>query len=258
MTRRPDPPKGLGGPLGALRALVFLVLMYGLMAVMGLFCLIPSLISRDWAIVSIHTYCAIALWMLRILVGTRVEYRGEVPDGPCIVASKHQSFLDIIALAGILPRPAFVMKQSLRWAPVIGLYAERLGSIPIDRSAGREAMQTMLAGAVRQAAGRQIIIYPQGTRVHPNADVPFRQGVVRLYEQTGLPMALVAVNTGWYWPRHGLRRTPGTVVIEFLGTIEPGRPATGLLEEVAERIEAASDRLAEGSVAELRARGLIA
>ena len=229
--------------------------MYALMVAMGILCLIPSLISRDWAIGFVHTYCAAAIWMLRVIVGTRVEVRGDVPTGPCIVAAKHQSFLDIIVLARVLPRPSFVMKKSLRWAPVVGLYAERLGSIAIDRSAGRVAVQTMLDGAIRQAAGRQIIIFPQGTRVAPTVDVPYRPGVVRLYEQLGVPVVLAALNTGWFWPRHGIRRTPGLVVVEFLETIGPGEPTKKMLGQIAKTIETASDRLADDAVEELRQTG---
>lgn len=248
--RPPDGPRSL---LSAVRAMVFVVLLYGLLAVMGLICLIPSLVSRKWAMVCIHSYCAAALWMLRTIVGTRVEFRGPVPRGPCIIASKHQSFLDILCLTRILPSPSFVMKKSLRWAPILGIYAARLGSIPIDRSAGREATRALLDGVQSQAAGRQIIIFPQGTRVHPTADLPYRRGFLRLYERTGYPLVLVALNTGWYWPRMGIRRTPGTVVVEFLQTIPPGRPTEGLPDEVADRIETASRRLAAEAAAELRA-----
>lgn len=258
MTGDARPPESPGGLPAALRAVIFIGLLYGLMAVMGLCCLVPSLLSRRWAMYSIHRYCAAALWMLRVIVGTRVEFRGAVPAGPCIIASKHQSFLDVLGLVHVLSRPAFVMKKSLRWAPILGAYAARLGSIPIDRGAGGEATRAMLVGARSQAAGRQIIIFPQGTRVHPAADTPYRKGVIRLYEQTGYPLVLVALNTGWYWPRTGIRRTPGTVVIEFLETIPPGRPAAGLLGEVAGKIEAASARLAKEAAAELRTRGVIA
>lgn len=253
----PQPPEGLGGPIRAVRGLIFIGAMYLLLLFMGIACLIPSLISRDWAIIFIQSYCKATLWMLRVIVGTRVEYRGQVPQGPCIVASKHQSFLDIIALTRVLPRPAFVMKKSIRYTPVLGAYAERLGSIPIDRSDGKEALKTLLKGAMEQAHGRQIIIYPQGTRVKPGVDMPYRHGVVRLYEASGVPLSLVSVNTGWFWPRTGVRRSPGTVVIDFLGEIPAGRETAGLLDEVAERIEAGADRLAEEAAVELREERLL-
>lgn len=251
------PPEDLGGFIAAIRGAIFVVLMYALMGMMGLLCLIPALFSRDAAIWAIHTYCAITLWMLRVIVGTRVEFRGEVPTRPCIVAAKHQSFLDIIALARVLPRPAFVMKQSLRWAPILGVYAARLGSIPINRKDGRGSMTSIIAGVASKAAGRQVIIYPQGTRVKPGVRMPYRYGVIRLYEQTGLPIVPVAVNAGWFWPRVGIRRTPGTVVVEFLETIEGGQPVGGLLDRLGRQIESASDRLSEEAIADLRARGAL-
>ena len=233
--------------------MLFIAVMYGLLAVMGLICLVPSWLSQRWALYCIKTYCRWILWLLGALVGTRVEIRGEIPQGPCIIASKHQAFLDVLLLVHALPRPSFVMKKSLRWAPMINVYAERLGSIAIDRSAGGEAVRSMLEGASRQAAGRQIIIFPQGTRVPPGKDVPYRPGVLRLYQQLGQPIALVALNTGWFWPRTGLRRTPGTAVLQFLGEIPPGRDTATMMDEIAARIEEASDRLAQEAADEIEA-----
>ena len=245
------PPQGLGGPVRAVRGLIFIALMYLLLLFMGLACMIPSWLSRRWAMVFIHAYCDAVMWMLRVIVGTRCEVRGELPSGPCLIAAKHQSFLDIIILTRALPQPAFVMKKSIRYVPVLGVYAERLGSIPIDRSDGGKAMRAMLQGAGAQAAGRQLIIFVQGTRVPPGADVPYRAGVLKLRQQTGLPVHLVALNTGWFWPRTGIRRTPGTAVVEFVGIIPPGG---GLdIAAISGPIEAASERLAEAASAEVEA-----
>ena len=252
-----QPPSGPAGPLDALRGITYVLVLYSLMLVMGVICFIPSMLSRKWAVASMKAYCAASLWSLRVIAGTRVEFRGAIPTGPCIIASKHQSFLDILMLTRVLPWPAFVMKKSIRWVPVLGVYAKRLGSIPIDRQAGREATRTLLHGAREQAADRQLIIFPQGTRVPPGADVRWRTGVVRLYQQTGHPLVLVALNTGWYWPRKGIRRSRGTVVLEFVETIPADQSTDGLLEEIADKIEAASDQLAEEAANELRGNGLI-
>lgn len=252
-----QPPSRPAGPLDALRGATYVLLLYSLMLVMGIVCFVPSMLSRRWAVASMKAYCKASLWSLRLVAGTRIEIRGAIPSGPCIVASKHQSFLDILMLTRVLPWPAFVMKKSIRWVPVLGVYAKRLGSIPIDRQAGREATRSLLRGARDQAADRQLIIFPQGTRVPPGVDERWRTGVVRLYEQTGHPLVLVALNTGWFWPRKGIRRSRGTALMEFIETIPPGRPTDGLLEEIADKIDAASDRLAEEAAQELRAQGLI-
>ena len=77
------------------------------------------------------------LWLLAAICGLRVEVRGAVPTGEVIVAAKHQSFLDILILVRALPRPKFIMKKELSWAPILGLYALRIGSTPVNRGASR-------------------------------------------------------------------------------------------------------------------------
>lgn len=236
------------------RAVIFLTLMYGLLIVMGLLCAIPSWLSRKWAMYPIKGYCNAVLWMLRKIVGTKLEVRGEVPNEGCIVASKHQAFLDIILLTAILPQPSFVMKKSIKYIPVLNIYAERLGCIPIDRSAGASAMKLILEEAERtKGLGRQVILFPQGTRTLPNEQKPFKFGVVRLYKQLERPIVLTALNSGWYWSKSGIRRHAGTTVVEFLGRIEPGRPDNEVLQEIQTRIEEGSDALAREAFEELSA-----
>ena len=248
----PPPPDRHGGPGRALRAVTFIVGMYGLLFFMGLACAIPSWASKRWALFFIKSYCRIVLGVLRVIVGTRVEIRGQVPDQPCIVAAKHQAFLDILILTLTLPRPCFVMKKSIRWVPVLNIYAERLGNIPIDRSAGRSAMAAILDGAEKgRGEGRQLIIFPQGTRVRPGVQAPYKPGVLRLYQQMGQPIVTAALNTGWFWPRTGTRRTPGTAILDFTGQIAPGQPTRGLMTVLTEQIEQGSDRLAAEAAAEL-------
>src|SRR5699024_4699045 len=148
--------------------------------------------------------------------GTRHEIRGHVPDGPCIVASKHQSFLDVMMLTLALPQPRFVMKRELLWLPVFGYFARRIGCVAINRKARGEAVRGMIEGVGQLAhEGGQIVIFPQGTRVAPGHGVPYRGGVLKLYATFGQPIVCAAANTGWFWPRSGTRRTPGTAVVEF-------------------------------------------
>ncbi|MEM7059927.1 MAG: lysophospholipid acyltransferase family protein [Pseudomonadota bacterium] len=232
--------------------MIFLTLMYGLLVVMGLACAIPSWLSRKWAMYPIKGYCNAVIWMLRVIVGTKLEVRGDVPNEGCIVASKHQAFLDIILLTAILPQPSFVMKKSIKYIPVLNIYAERLGCIPIDRSAGASAMKLILAEAERtKSYGRQVILFPQGTRTLPNQERPYKFGVVRLYRQLERPIVLTALNSGWFWSKSGIRRNAGTTVVEFLGQIPPGRTSDGLLDEIRDRIEAGSDALAEEAYQQL-------
>ena len=249
------PGSGNRNVFAACRAVLFIVLMYGLLLVMGLICAIPSWLGRGIAIYPIKWYCNIVLLMLRVIVGTRYEVRGEIPSEGCIVASKHQAFLDIILLTAILPKPSFVMKKSIKYVPVLNIYAERLGCIAIDRSSGSEAMKSILTEAERtKDLGRQVILFPQGTRTLPTEDRSYKFGVVKLYQQLGQPIILTALNTGWFWAKTGIRRDPGTVVVEFLDRIPAGRPTSGLLDEIRDKIEAGSNALAEQAYQQIKSR----
>ena len=136
------------------------------------------------------------------------------------------------------------MKTELRFAPVFGWYAKQIGCIPVDRSAGRPAMDSMLqAIEQRRTDLGQLVIYPQGTRVAPGARRQYRFGAAAAYEQTGLPCVLAATNAGLFWGRNRFRRLPGTAVLEFLGPLPQGLSAADALAEMERKIEPASDRL---------------
>ena len=159
-----------------LRSLVFDVLIYLSMAVLGILGAPLALWSVDGAYWVCRTYARVTFFLLRVICGLRVEVRGPVPQGEVLVAAKHQSFLDILMIFEALPRPKFIMKKELRWAPFIGLYALRIGSTPVNRGDRSKAMKAMVehAGAAREP--RQLVIYPQGTRVAPGARPPFKVG----------------------------------------------------------------------------------
>lgn len=236
-----------------LRSLVFVFLIYSLMGVMGLGGAPVVLWSRGWTVRWMKLYCRTALRLSELLCGLRVERRGPVPTGPVVVAAKHQSLLDVLVLYVALPQAHFVMKRELLWAPVFGLYALRAGSIWITREKRGES-KTMLRRLQKQYRGAgQIVIYPQGTRVPPGETRPYRRGAVLAYESFGLPLVLAATNVGWFWPKRGILRRPGTAVVEFLETLPSGLPRTEVMERMEATIEAASDRLGEEAKAQLAA-----
>lgn len=237
-----------------LQSAAHVVAVFGLMGAMGIVGAPVVLWRRDWTIAWMKLYVRWTLALTRALCGIRVEVRGEVPTGAAIVASKHQSLLDVLILYGVLPEPHFVMKRELVWAPVFGLYALRAGCIWVARGKGGQS-EKMLKRLNRRWTGKgQIVIYPQGTRVPPGEYRPYRRGAVRLYEAFGLPMVLAATNAGWFWPRRGLLRRPGTAVVEFLETLPPGLPRETVMARMEEMIEAASDRLGDEARRELGVR----
>ena len=180
-----------------IRSLVFDLFLYGLMFVMGVLMAPLAAVSRAGTYWVIHTYTSIVLGALRVICGLRVEVRGKVPQDEVIVASKHESFLDILILANVLPRPKFVMKKQLKWAPVLGFYAMRMGCAPVDRGRKREAMTQMVSDLddAGQEPG-QIIIYPQGTRTLPGAKLPYKIGAGVLYTRFGHPCVPAANQCG--------------------------------------------------------------
>ena len=232
-------------PQEVLRAIVFTIIIYAIMGMMGLIALPSAIVSRHAALRWCKRYCRVTLWLFRRICGTRHEIRGEVPRDHCIVAAKHQSFLDVIMLTLALPQPRFVMKRELLFIPVFGYFARRIGCVATDRRAGGEAVRDMLAGLHDHAGeGGQVVIFPQGTRVAPGASVPYRGGVVKLYTSFDLPITLASANTGWFWPWRGFGHKPGLAVVEFLDRIPAGLAASGLLQQIESAIEAGSDSLA--------------
>jgi 1-acyl-sn-glycerol-3-phosphate acyltransferase len=226
------------------RSLVFDALMYSLMIVLGILLLPAALWSRDGAYWACKVYCRLVFRLLAAICGLRVEVRGEVPQGEVVVCSKHQSFLDILLHVHALPRAKFVMKRELRFAPILGIYAMRIGSTPVARGQKSKAMKDMVAHAAREAADAgQLVIYPQGTRVLPGAVLPYKVGAGVLYERLGLPCVPAATNVGVFWSRRSWYRRPGTGVVEYLPPIPPGLEVKAFMERVEVAIETRSNAL---------------
>jgi 1-acyl-sn-glycerol-3-phosphate acyltransferase len=237
-----------------LRSALFVGQMYLMMAVFALIFTPFALVSRRWVFHAVHSYCHWVRWTARWMVGLRSEIRGEVPSDEVLIASKHQSFFDIILIVSVTPRPKFIMKSSLKWAPILGWYALRIGCIPVDRGRRAEAIRQMMRGVKegRQQPG-QLIIYPQGTRVAPGVEKPYKIGAGVLYAELGQDCVPAATNVGVFWPRTGIYRTPGLAVVEFLPRIPAGMETGAFMARLEEEIEDASDRLMDE--AGFRAKG---
>lgn len=185
------------------------------------------------------------LWAARLHMGISCEVRGALPAGDCIIAAKHQCFLDILALAHALPRRNFIMKREVMRVPIMGWYAYKVGCIPIDRSKGRDAMRAITKRIRERMAGDglgQLIIYPEGTRTRPGERRAYKHGVGTIREATGLPVVPVAVNTGLFWPRKGWGIRSGRAVVEFLPVIA-AEGTREFMTRLEDRIETQSDKL---------------
>ncbi len=186
-------------------------------------------------------------WLLERVVGITAEVRGaeHIPQGPAIVASKHQSAWDTIMFNCFLPEPVYVLKQELTRIPLYGRYAQMIGSIVVDRKGGGRALKRLVRdGRAALEKGQQIVIFPEGTRTAPGVRRPYQPGVAALYAQLEAPVVPVALNSGLFWSRRGFIKRPGRIVVAFLPPIPPGLDGRQMLAELAERIESASDALA--------------
>ncbi|PWG16493.1 lysophospholipid acyltransferase family protein [Salibaculum griseiflavum] len=236
-----------------LRSFVFVVVIYFAMIPYGLIYLPAALRSRDGAIAACHAWCRFVKWTAPWMVGIRTEVRGTPPTGECLIAAKHQSFLDIILIYSSVPRGKFIMKKELTKAPILGWYALRIGCVPVDRGKRAQAVQRMVADV---EAGRadpgQLIIYPQGTRIPPGVKAPYKVGSSVLYSELGQPCVPVACNVGLFWPRKGIMRRPGTAVVEFLDPIPQGLTGRDFMNRLEHEVEERSNALmAEAGLKEI-------
>ena len=180
--------------------------------------------------------------------GISFRLEGNVPKGKQVIyAVKHQSAWETMVLFWVLYDPIIVMKQELMRIPFIGWVFKRTGSIGVDRSAGMAALKKLKRDAlIALETGRPLLIFPQGTRVLPRTEAPYQIGVYALYSATGLPVVPVALNTGSFWPRKGIRKYPGCITLEFLPEIAPGLPHAAFMATLEEQIEQATARLEKG------------
>lgn len=231
-------------PIRWLLSLIFIIQMYLAMAVIAVVFAPWALASRRGARVACKTFCRWTIFTLRLLCGTCTEVRGTPPAGECLIAAKHQSFLDIILIFNAVPAGKFIMKRELMYAPFLGQYALRIGCVPVDRGKRGAAIARMKSDVARGAAEPgQLIIYPQGTRVAPGVAKPYKVGTGLLYEQLAQTCVPVAANVGLFWPKRGILRKPGLAVVEFLDPIAPGLKIPHFMARLEEEVETHSNRL---------------
>lgn len=250
MDAAPVSPACLGraymGWAACLRSLAFNAGFFLLTAVLGVLGL-PLLLAPRRIVMRFGRFWAgSVLALLKAVVGLDCEIRGlaNIPTGPCLIAMKHQSAWDTLILPVVLGDPAVVLKRELLWVPFYGWYAARAGSIAIDRGGRATALRRMLtASRNAAAAGRPIVIFPEGTRTAPGRHLPYQPGVAALYQTLAVPLVPAAVNSGLFWGRRSFLKRSGRITLEFLDPIPPGLPRRELMPELERRIETATAAL---------------
>lgn len=227
-----------------IRSLVFMIVIYIWMLILGIVFLPYAVFSKRGALQACKTYARSTIWLAGWMVGLRCEVRGSPPSGEVVIGAKHQSFLDIIMIFDAIPHGKFIMKRELLWTPVIGIYARRLGCIPVNRGKKGAAVAKMVKDVAKEfTEPGQLVIYPQGTRVAPGVQKPYKVGTAVLYEGLGFPCVPVATNAGVFWPRTGILRKPGLAIVDFLDPIESGVARNEFLVRLEDVIETRSNEL---------------
>jgi len=223
----------------ALRSLLFL-LWFALISVILSLIFVPVLLLPRGATVWLARLWARAtFWGLKVFAGIDFEVRGTPPRGPVLVAAKHMSMWDTLALYLLLDRPGIVLKRELLYVPFFGWFVWKAAAIPIDRGAGASALRKMSHAARRVLAqGRPVLIFPEGTRKKPGAAPDYKPGVAGLYGQLEVPCIPVALNSGVYWT--SFTKYPGTIILEFLDPIPPGLKRAEFMALLEKRIETAT------------------
>ena len=230
----------------ALRSILFFVLFQIWTLVLGTVYLPLLLTSEKVVGAAASFWLKGAFLLLRLTCGLTWEVRGAVPDQPVLIASKHQSTLETFAFRLIVANPAVILKRELLRIPFFGWYLGKTGVIAIDRAAGTKALKEMVKGAEQAAAaGRSILIFPEGHRMDVGAAPDYHTGIAMIYAGLNRPCVPVALNTGLFWGRGSLNKRPGRAVIEFLDPIAPGLDRKTFMAELQARIETGTARLVE-------------
>ncbi len=201
---------------------------------------------RKWSIAALKLWAKVSLWWLRIICGTRLEVKGlqHVPKGASLIAGKHQSLWDTFAILPLLDDPCMVLKRELTYIPFFGWFIYKFRMIAVARGSGSAALRSLISSAkIEAAAGRQIVIFPEGTRREPGAEPAYRPGAAALYNALQLNCVPFGLNAGLYWPRRKFLRYPGVITIEFGAAIAPGLPRKIFEAEMQVAIEGITNRL---------------
>ncbi len=185
-------------------------------------------------------------WGLKTFLNVRVVVRGleNLPNAPVLVACKHYSMAETALLFGMVPALSPVVKQELLKIPFAPLLLRRLGGVALDRNGRGEALRHLIKTArYHFQQGKQILIFPEGTRRPVGAPPRYQRGVLLLRQGLRSDCVPVAMNTGVFWSNEGVLRGNGQMIFEFLPPILFSVPDTEFMTVLENRIEAACSRL---------------
>lgn len=201
---------------------------------------VSSRIANSWGWLNLQ--------LLKWICGLDYQLHGteNIPNHSCIILSKHQSAWETIAFRHILPPlQTWVLKRELMWIPLFGWALAAMQPIAIDRKAGKKAAKQIIEKGIHfLQQGRNVVIFPEGTRVAPDQRRKYGMGGALLAKRSGHPVLPVAHNAGVFWRRRALEKHPGTIHVVFGPLIETeGLTAAAINRQVEEWIESTMQRL---------------
>ena len=231
-----------------IRAFFFMVALYLSLIAFMLVGLIVLILPRRAMTVLARAWGHYFLWLCRVLGGIKVEFRGlqNIPKGPLLVAAKHQSVWETFMLLGLFDDPCFILKRELTFIPFFGWFIYKMRNVPINRKDGSRALIKLTRAADREIhadKGRQILVFPEGTRRPPGAPPAYRFGVAKHYEGLNVPCLPIGLNSGVYWPRRSMKLKRGTIVVDIMPPIQPGLERNEFFALVQDQIERSSNQL---------------
>ncbi len=232
-----------------LYSLWFNLVFYATNTLMSLLLLWGLVLPRRQMMQVVRFWLCCVAWAEKYLCG--LDYvvlgRENLPkEGSYIVASKHQSAWETFKMVVILDDPAVVMKREILQVPLVGWYASRSGSIPIDRGSPSKALLTMITAArAAVAEGRPIAIFPEGTRAALGEARSYKSGIAALYQDLNLPVVPMALNSGLFWGRNTFIKKRGTITVQFLPPIPANLTRQEMMQRLRDELEPATMKLIE-------------
>jgi 1-acyl-sn-glycerol-3-phosphate acyltransferase len=219
-----------------LRSTLFNLYFFGITTVLAAAGALMTIVLPGWSYRIAVLWAHLVIGGARIICGIRLRVVGReaLPTGgPALIAPMHQSAFDTMVWLILLPRCCYVLKQELARIPLFGLLTRKSGMIAVDRAAGAASVRHLLREADRVVReGRQIVIFPEGTRGTPGEPLPLQPGVAALAARTGLPVIPVVTDSGRRWGRRAFHKHPGVIHIHILKPIPPGTPREILMRKL--------------------------
>jgi len=222
-----------------LRSIAFNAFFFGVTFLLTFPATVVRLAAPEQMLSFAMNWARLVLWGLRVLCGIRIRVTGRehLPEGAALIASAHQSAFDTLVWLTIVPRACYVLKQELLRIPLFGPLMVAARMIPIDRTSGATALRGLLKGGERAAAeGRQIVIFPEGTRAAPGTVLPLQPGVAALAARLRCPVVPVTTNSGLHWGRRAFRKVPGTIEVVIRPPLPAGLDRVELMRRLAAEI----------------------